>query len=279
MRRSLVRHGPVAVGLLAVTALLSLPASAHDFWLIPHVFRLAPGQELIVDGRTSSTFPTSLSAVTPDRIGEARILTAGTSETLSHIGVDGSVLRLSHRPTDVGQAVIAVRVLPREIPESPESFRNYLRVEGAPEALERYEREGILPTDSIIRRYAKYAKTVVEVGSGGRRAFLQRAEHPFEFTPLADPGSVEPGQLLRIQVEFLGEPLAGARIHAGVATEANATASVLDQEYLSDEAGIVAVPLAHAGIWNVRALHIVPAPAGSGADWDVHWATLVWQIG
>lgn len=269
----------MAVCLLVVTALLSLPASAHDFWLIPHAFRLAPGQELIVDGRTSSTFPTSLSAVTPDRIGEARILTADGAETLSHVGVDGSVLRLTHRPTGVGQRVIAVRVLPREIPESPESFRRYLRLEGAPEALERYEREGILPTDSIVRRYAKYAKTIVEVGSGGPRAFQERAEHPFEFTPLTDPGSVAPGQALRIRVEFMGRPLAGARIHAGVAVGPDAAESVLDHDYVSDEDGVVSVPVARAGLWNARALHIVPAPAGSGADWDVHWATLVWEIG
>jgi len=42
---------------------------------------------------------------------------------------------------------------------------------------------------------------------------------------------------------------------------------------------IAASLLASAGLWNVRALYILPAPSGSGADWDVHWATFVWGIG
>jgi ketosteroid isomerase-like protein len=31
-------------------------------------------------------------------------------------------------------------------------------------------------------------------------------------------------------------------------------------------------------VWNVRTLQIVPAAANSGADWDVHWATLVFRV-
>jgi hypothetical protein len=31
------------------------------------------------------------------------------------------------------------------------------------------------------------------------------------------------------------------------------------------------------GLWNVRTLQIVPAHPRSGADWDVHWATLVFR--
>lgn len=48
-----------AVVSLAVTAPL---AFAHDFWLVPNAFSLAPGAELDVRGQTSSAFPTSESA-------------------------------------------------------------------------------------------------------------------------------------------------------------------------------------------------------------------------
>jgi len=32
---------------------------------------------------------------------------------------------------------------------------------------------------------------------------------------------------------------------------------------------------AGAGLWNVRTIHVVPAPAGVDAQWDVHGATFV----
>jgi ketosteroid isomerase-like protein len=33
------------------------------------------------------------------------------------------------------------------------------------------------------------------------------------------------------------------------------------------------------GLWNIRTIHVVPGAAGSGADWDTHWATFVFQVG
>jgi ketosteroid isomerase-like protein len=46
----------------------------------------------------------------------------------------------------------------------------------------------------------------------------------------------------------------------------------------TDAQGIVRVPLGRDGLWNVRTLHIVPAPARSGVDWDSHFATLVFAV-
>ena len=42
-----------AAGLLLITT----TASAHDFWLIPNAFTVAPGRVLEVRGQTSSRFP------------------------------------------------------------------------------------------------------------------------------------------------------------------------------------------------------------------------------
>lgn len=255
------------------------PLFSHDFWLVPLTFRFAPGAEVVVSGRTSSEFPSTLSAVTPDRIGSARILTATGERAIPGVAVSGNALRLSDRPTETGQAVVAVVVLPRTLRESPESFRRYLVLEGAPEALERYERAGILPTDSITRRYAKYAKAVIEVGTAAPRAFARRAGHPLEFVPVTDPSTAAVGGTVRFRLIFDGAPLARARGHASVAESGDAGKAYHDVPFETDASGEFAVSLHGRGLWNVRALHIVPVPAGSGADWDVHWATLVWWAG
>ena len=253
------------------------PLLSHDFWLIPNAFRVASGVDLVVLGQTSSTFPTTLSAVTPERIASARLLGAQASENIQHVGVDGNSLRLAHRPKLVGQALVTVRVHPRSIPESPESFRRYLTLEGAPEVLARYEREGLLPTDSIVRRYAKYAKTLVEVGDHGPRAFARVAGHPLEFVPLDDPALVQAGGTLRFQLTLFGVPLAATRGHASVARSRDAAAAFDDATFETNGQGELTVSITSGGIWNVRALYILPASAGSGADWDVHWATFVWR--
>ena len=278
-----------AAVLAASVALVASALSAHDFWIVPNAFAVAPGGALEVRGQTSSLFPTSGSAVTPDRVADARLIGARGTDTLRGISTSGTSLMIRHRPPTAGQRVVAVRIRPRTVRESPESFRRYLQLEGAPEALERYEREGLLPapgsTDSLTRRYAKYAKTLVEVGRGGPRAFDRVAGHPFEFVPLRDPSTLHIGDTLALRVLLLGRPLAGARLHAGAVewrgpaalgdTAAARCAASADLSLTTDTLGVVRIAVDRGGLWNVRGLQIVPAARGSGADWDVHWATLV----
>lgn len=270
-----------------VTVLLGTAAtlSAHDFWLIPNAFTIASGSVLEVRGQTSSRFPTSEVAVTPDRVADARIVDASGTTHLRDISVADQSLLIREPVRTPGQKIVAVTTKPRSVRESAEGFRNYLVVEGAPEALERYEREGKLPTDSITRRYAKYAKTMVEVGRDGPRAYEQVVGHPLEFVPLSDPAALRAGDTLRVRLLFRGQPLAGIKVHAsGVpagAGVAPAAAAERAQEVTADTdaRGVVRIPVGREGLWNARTLHIEPAPAGSGADWDTHWVSFVFSAG
>jgi uncharacterized GH25 family protein len=180
--------------------------SAHDFWLVPNAFVVAPGGALEVRGQTSSRFPTSEAAVALNRIADARLIDAAGETPLSGLSRAGTSLLIRERPASPGQKVIAVALRPTSVRESPESFRRYLVLEGAPEAAERYEREGKLPTDSITRRYAKYAKTIVEVGQNGPRAFSQTAGYPLEFVPLEDPSALKPGDTFAVRLLYRGAP-------------------------------------------------------------------------
>ncbi|MBW3570946.1 MAG: DUF4198 domain-containing protein [Gemmatimonadetes bacterium] len=270
-----------------ITVLLATAAtlSAHDFWLIPNAFTIAPGSVLEVRGQTSSRFPTSEVAVTPDRVADARIVDASGTTPLSDLSVSDQSLLIRQPVRTPGQKIVAVTTRPRSVRESAEGFRNYLVVEGAPEALERYQREGKLPVDSITRRYAKYAKTMVEVGRNGPRAYQQVVGHPLEFVPLSDPAALRAGDTLSVRLLFRGQPLAGIKVHAsGVPAGpgvAPAAAAERAQEVTvdTDACGVARIPVGREGLWNVRTLHIEPAPAGSGADWDTHWVSFVFSAG
>lgn len=282
-------HTAVAAAASALLAAAPL-AFAHDFWLVPNAFVIAPGAELDVRGQTSSAFPTSESAVALDRVADARLIGASGEERVTSLSHAGTSLVLRHRPAAAGQYVVATALRPRTVRESAAGFRRYMVLEGAPELATRYEREGRLPTgDSITRRYAKYAKTVVEVGRGGPRAFESAAGYPLEFVPLRDPAAARVGDSLAVRLLYRGRPLASAHLHAGAApSERGATAAVgaagiesaepRDVSLVTDAEGVARLPLDRGGVWNIRTIHIVPAEAGSGADWDVHWATFVFPV-
>lgn len=277
-----------AGGFVAASAILffAVLAEAHDFWLVPDAFRVAAGDYVQVRGQTSSRFPTSESAVALDRVLDARLIGAQSSERITEMSHSGTSLLLRHRPTTPGQRLIAVSLRPRSVRESAASFRRYLELEGAPEALTRIDREGLLSgRDSVTRRYAKYAKTLVEVGTGGPRAFSRGATHPLEFVPTRDPAGLRAGDTIELRLLYGGRPLRSARVHAGVAPAPAgraelASASVeADVHLVTDAEGLLRLQLTKDGLWNVRTIHVVKAEANSGADWDTHWATLVFYIG
>ena len=264
------------VALLMVVVTLSATfAGAHDFWLVPDAFRIAANSEVVVRGQTSSAFPTTLSAVTPDRVTEARLVGAADDERITALSTRDNSLVLRHRPKTSGQKVVAVAVGWRSVNETAAGFRKYLVGEGAEAALKHYDRTGQLPTADIVRRYAKYGKTLVEVGDGPR-AFDRVIGHPLEFIPLSDPNAAIVGSGLRMRLMFLGQPLAGARLHAGLAPSAGKKTPEVSLTTSAD--GVVSVPVDAAGLWNVRTIHVVPSPSGAGANWDVHWATLVYSV-
>lgn len=284
-RMRMAAAAALAIGTVGVVASTAI---AHDFWIVPDAFAVESRARLQVRGQTSSLFPTSVSAVTPDRIVEARVVTAKGNTPVIGAAVSGTSLMLPVSPAVSGQHVIAVKLAPRNVRETPASFRRYLDLEGAPEARLRYEREGRLPPlggDSITRRYAKYAKTFVEVGRGPR-AFTHVVGHPLEFVPLSDPAALRAGDTLRIRVLLLGQPLPDAKLHAGsIPLAASLTDTTLarraasrDVAVSTDSSGIASVPVSSAGRWNVRTIQIVPAAHGTGADWDVHWATATFQV-
>lgn len=267
---------------LSVTLLLVLVSSAvlsaHDFWLVPMNLQLNEGATLEVLGQTSSKFPTSEGAVAADRIEDARIISAGSEERITDLAASGTSLRLRHRPTTAGQHVIAARLKWRSVRESAEGFRRYLQLEGANDALARLERQGRLPSDSITRRYAKYAKTLVEVGTRGPRAYSRRAGYPLEFVSLTDPSGTRAGGTIRMQLLYNGRPLAGAHVHAGPAPASSAEPA-RDVSLTTDANGVAEINTPSEGLWNARTIHIVPSPTGAGADWDAHWSSIVFGVG
>lgn len=273
-RRFVGAIGLAAAGIFLVAGVLT----AHDFWIVPNAFAIADGGTIEVRGQTSSNFPTSESAVAVSRVAEARVIGASSDERIADLSISAPSLMLRHRPSGAGQRIVAVALHPTSLRASGPGFKRYMELEGAAELAARYDREGILPkTDSITRRYAKFAKTFVEVGQRGPRVFSRVVGHVAEFVPLADPATLRAGDALALRLLYRGSPLANTHLHAGRSGDGGAEVDRLSLE--TDHDGIVRVPVANAGLWNVRTLHIVPADRGSGADWESHFVTIVFAVG
>ena len=262
--------------------------AAHDFWIVPDAFQVASGGALEVRGQTSAKFPTSQSAVAAERVDEARLVGAASDERLTDLSTSGKSLLIRHRPTTPGQRIVAVALVPRSSRTTPERLKRYIALEGAPALAERYDREGAYPkTDSVTQISAKFAKTIVEVGSGGPRAFAKTVGHPLELVPMNDPGTLKAGDTLTVRLVYRGQPVAGVHLHAGAAapgvtaTSDSVQAAVPGGQDVSAETGpdgTARIPLGEHGLWNVRTLYAAPATGGAATTWEVYFATLVFAV-
>lgn len=281
----------LSAALICASIATATIAFADDFWLVANAFRVEVGDDVVLRGQTSSRFPTSRTAVAVDRVADARLISEGSDVALAGLSIQGRSLVIRGRPSRAGQYAVAVSLHPRSVRESADGFRRYLDAEGAAAARERVEREGLLNgKDSVTRRYAKYAKTLVQVGTGGARAFARPAGHVIEFVPLSDPTALRAGDTLEVRLLFRGEPLAGIPVHAEVvaldadrdapsaSTHADPGGAAAPSTFTPDARGIVRVPLGRGGMWSIRTIHVTQARAGSGADWDTHWGTLVFAL-
>ena len=80
------------------------------------------------------------------------------------------------------------------------------------------------------------------------------------------------GESLPVRLLHRGKPLAGALVVA------MSKASPEDRIAIrSDAGGRAELRLDRPGLWMVKAVHMIPAPAGSAADWESLWASLTFE--
>ncbi|MDQ6885834.1 MAG: DUF4198 domain-containing protein [Gemmatimonadota bacterium] len=243
-----------------------------------------------VRGQTGTAFPASDAAVGVERVADARLVSAMGSEALTDLSHVGTSLMIRHKPTVAGERIVAVSLKPAQIREAAGAFRRYLQLEGAAEAVERLDREGKIGADSIIRRTTKHAKTFIEIGQGGPRAFALSSGQAAELVPARDPSALRAGDILVVRLMDRGKAVVGATLRAGIAPTGiskgstgrevvAARAGETDVAIVTDAEGAARLPITRAGLWNVRGVSVAPGESGSGVTWDVHWVTMVFQVG
>ena len=265
-RRSVARRLRRAT-LFLFTALAS-PLQAHDFWIEPSTFRPSPGEPVELRLRVGERFHGDPVAFDPRRIESFRAEGAGGALDVAGDAGDEPAGRFV--PPTPGDWWIVYDSEPARIELDGAAFERYLAEEGLQAVLDerRARGESARPGREI---YSRCAKAVVRSGHAGpaapRRVGLE-LELVLEDAP-SGPGD------LRVQLIFRGEPLSGARIVALAAAQP-------DEPLVArtDDGGRAVLPLDGGGVWLVKSVHMVPAPADrrDEADWESLWASLTLEI-
>lgn len=261
MRRVL---GILLIGLAAATA-----ARAHDFWLEPSTYTPAPGQRVAVRLRVGDHFPGDPFARTSGRIERFAVFGgAGDAIVAGAEGVDPAGYLVAGGP---GLYQIVYDSNHASLDLSGEKFERHLAEQGLERISELRRRAG---RSAVAAKevYSRSVKALIAVGGGAGEGYDRPAGLPLELIPERNPFLLTPGDELPVRLLYQGKPLAGAWVQAR-----NPRRDVETVSGRTDREGRLRLRLASGGTWLVKAVHMIPAPRESGADWESFWASLTFE--
>lgn len=256
----------------AVFVLLLSGASvaAHDLWIEPTVFLADAGKVVGVRLRVGQDLQGDPVPRDPDLINEFVVVEpTGRKPVVGRDGADpAGVLRVS----GPGLLVVGYRSNPSPIVLTAEKFNQYIKDEGLDAvAAQRALRHQTSAEAKEI--FARCAKSLLLSGAPSEAQHDQVLGFTLELVAERNPYVLRAGDELPVRLTYEGRPLAGALVIAlnRVDPAARMTAR-------SDKDGRVRFRLSSTGFWLIKAVHMIPAPAGSNAEWASFWASLTFDL-
>jgi uncharacterized GH25 family protein len=254
--------------LLLAALLCAAPAAAHDLWIEPSTFHPAVGATVAVRLQVGQNFvgePLPRS----DRLVERFVLSSSDGDRAID-GQDGDEPAGSIVIPSSGVHLVGYRSNNSYVSLEPQKFEDYLKDEGLERivALRGQRGQSQMPSREF---FARCAKALVSA-NGLRTGFDRILGFTLEIIPEKDPEGWRPRKDLPFRLLYEGRPLAGALV---VAMPRQTPAEKLSAR--TDGNGRVAFALPHAGVWLVKAVHMLEAD-GRKADWQSLWASLIFEI-
>jgi hypothetical protein len=256
---------------------LVTPLQAHDFWIEPSKFQPAAGTSLTLDLKVGERFSGDSVARNPAKIARFFARDAHGAESAIE-GLDGRTPAGVLALRTPGMVLVGYRSLPTRLELEPQKFERYLKEEGLETVIEQRRSAGQSERKGS-EHFSRCAKALVHVLPSEPTAppalagFDQRLGLELELVPENNPYALALGEKLRVRVEYFGQPLAGALVGC------QRQGAPEDEVRLrTDAAGRVAFEIEPARAWLVRTVHMVPAPAASGVDWESLWGSLTFEV-
>ncbi|MEQ9641046.1 MAG: DUF4198 domain-containing protein [Alphaproteobacteria bacterium] len=265
--------GKLRIALTAIVVLWLAPASAHEMWIEPHAFRLAPDTEIVADMRVGQkmkgyTLPYLEASI--DRIGivdpQARRELPGTMGDLPAIHVVPEapglqVLFYESRAERLGWAEFA-------------KFESFLRTDGLAWVLEEHRKRG-LPDSGFQEAYTRCAKALVQVGDGVAGNDVE-VGLTVELVADVNPYTLAVGDTLPVRALWRGKPFVGAQLRVFRRPPGETDAVIVD--FITDDAGQGRVPLAGPGVYLLSAVQMSEGLEKPADVWHSWWASLVFEV-
>ena len=259
-------------GLLVVTALVlwRVPLVAHDMWIEPTTFSPEIGQIVSVRLRVGQDLLGDPLPLDPSLVNQFVVKDAGGLRPV--VRRDGGDPAGLLRVATPGMLVIGYRSNPSAIEMAADKFNQYVKEEGldAVAAMRASRNETGAAAHEL---FSRCAKSLVFSGSPSETQGDRPLGFTLELVAERNPYAVRPDQDLPVRLTYENRPLAGALVVA-----VNRLNPAEKRSARTDKDGRVRFTLRPGGMWLIKAVHMVPALAGTHAEWVSYWASLTFEL-
>lgn len=257
--------------LAAALVLGSKPVAAHEFWIAPEAYQVAPGEAITANLRNGERFVGDSLLLVPSRIARFEIVQG--AQVVPSEGRIGDRPALSQPAPGEGLAIVVYASL--DIPLTYDEFMLFVGFaahKGFPEVVAEHVARGLpRPVQEVFRRYAKSLVAVGEGAGADRRVGLGA-----EIVALANPYA---GDLAEMPVEVWFEGALAADQQVEIFTR-DADGAVTITTRRTDARGRAVVPLAPGTEVMLDSVFMRPLDPAEhdGAGWMSHWANLTFAV-
>lgn len=250
---------------------LATAARAHDTWLLPDRFEVAPNETVTIDLTSGMAFPALETGPKRERVQAAKCRLAEQTFAIKDISEGPHSLRLVTEVAEAGVAAFWVEFPPKEIELKPEQVKEYLEEIGASAALLKEWAE--MKPPRWRESYSKHQKTFVRVGTPpvADHSWSEPVGIALEIVPEQDPTAVRAGGEFSVRVLRNGKPFPDFPLNAVVGGDSKG------ETQKTDSAGRVTFRLGKAGRWLLRGT-VVRQSTRAEADWESDFTTLTLDV-
>ncbi|WP_412049409.1 DUF4198 domain-containing protein [Hoeflea sp. Naph1] len=248
------------------------PVSAHEFWLEPQDFTVAPDSEITADLRVGQNFKGDAFPFIPSRFQS--FMRYDHLGEISIEGTAGDIPALTVSPRGEGLTIVTyVSVGQQLLFRDWVKFGEYLALEGLDTVAARHDARG-LPRDRITEIYTRCAKTLINVGDASNDQDHATGMQ-LELIAGQNPAALTPGAEMSFTLLWEGQPSANRQVALFRRDDKGDALRTLTR---TDDNGVARFIIATAGTYLAAAVQMTEPSADQDVDWQSFWASLSFGV-
>lgn len=257
----------------AAQVLVSGAAQAHEFWIEPHAYQIAPGETALASFHVGQDFKGPTFIYVPRRSVRFEQVAGGAQAEVAATVGDNPAFQLTGAPE--GLLIVAHEAAAQTLAyKTWDKFQKFIDHKDFGDVLGTHKARG-LPKENFRESYSRYAKALIGVGNGAGtdRIFGLRTEIIAQANPYTDDLS----NGLPILVMLEGAPRTNAQVELfEKATDGAVTITL----HRTDADGIAVLPVRAGHSYLVDAVTLQPRdPAEApGVAYHSLWAALTFAV-